>query len=85
MNTVRFLPDVQNTKRLPSLDLQEEQFTDLFSHAGHTQHCKIQSVDFQMGRVILTNYFNSHPSLRYSGHTAFKLVKRTSEGLHHYT
>ena len=36
--------------------------TDLFSHAGHTQHsCKIQSVDFQMGRVMLTNYFNSHP------------------------
>jgi hypothetical protein len=29
-----------------------------------------------MGRVILTNYLNSHPSLRYSGHTAIKLVKR---------
>ena len=29
-----------------------------------------------MGRVILTNYLNSHLNLRYSGHTAFKLVKR---------
>ena len=25
-----------------------------------------------MGRVILTNNLNSHPSLGYSGHTAFK-------------
>ncbi len=37
---------------------------------------RIQWVDFQIGRVILTNYLNSHPSLGYSGHTAFKLVKR---------
>jgi hypothetical protein len=37
--------------------------TDLFSHADHTQHsCKLQSVDFQIGRVILTNHFNSHPT-----------------------
>ncbi len=51
----------------------------LFNRACHTQHiCKntMGSVDFQMGRVILTNYPNSHPSLGYSGHTAFKLVKR---------
>ena len=50
----------------------------IFNHACHTQHIfvKIQWVDFQMGRVILTNYLNSHPSLGHSGHTAFKLVKR---------
>jgi hypothetical protein len=44
--------------------------------AIHNIFVKIQCVDFQMGRVILTNYLNSHLNLRYSGHTAFKLVKR---------
>ena len=44
--------------------------------AIHNIFVKIQWLDFQMGRVILTNYPNSHPSLGYSGHTAFKLVKR---------
>ena len=44
--------------------------------AIHNIFVKIQWVDFQMGRVILTNYLNSHLNLRYSGHTAFKLVKR---------
>ena len=78
-------PTLHNSLELRLTLILTYLLTDLFSHAGHTQHCKIQSVDFQMGRVILTNYFNSHPSLRYSGHTAFKLVKRTSEGLHHYT
>ena len=42
--------------------LNTYRLSDLFSHASHTQHsCKIQYVDFQMGCVILTNYFNSHP------------------------
>jgi hypothetical protein len=44
--------------------------------AIHNIFVKIQWVDFQMGRVILTNYLNSHLNIRYSGHTAFKLVKR---------
>jgi hypothetical protein len=44
--------------------------------AIHKIFVKIQWVDFQMGRVILTNYLNSHLNLQYSGHTAFKLVKR---------
>jgi hypothetical protein len=41
---------------------------NVFNHAGHTQHIsKIKWVDFQMGRVLLTNYLNSHPSLWVSG------------------
>ena len=44
--------------------------------AIHNIFVKIQWVDFQMGRVILTNYLNSHLNIQYIGHTAFKLVKR---------
>ena len=47
-----------NTNATLTDSLQPILLTNLFSHDSHTQHsCKIQSVDFQMGLVILTNYF----------------------------
>ena len=47
-------PTLHNSLELRLTLILTYLLTDLFSHAGHTQHCKIQSVDFQMGLYLQT-------------------------------